>query len=56
MTGPIPGKVSSCAKVAEFKLSGVAAVGALAFGALLEFDEFVTRGAPTIFCSPSYKR
>ena len=39
MTGPIPGKVSNCARVAEFKLSGVDAVGALAFTELRELVE-----------------
>ena len=39
ITGPMPGKVSNCASVAEFKLSGDEAVGAFAFGALLEPEE-----------------
>ena len=39
MTGPIPGKGSNCARVAEFKLSGADAVGALTFIELREFDE-----------------
>ena len=50
ITGPMPGKVSNCASVAEFKLSGLAAVGAFAFGALLEPDaeSIGTHGRETI--------
>ena len=55
ITGPMPGKVSNCESVAEFKLSGLAAVGAYALAGLPEFEEYETLGAPTIICSPSNK-